>query len=133
MQTFLPYPDISKSLISLDYRRLGKQRVEARQIYNIITGQAKSNAWANHPAVRMWRGYEGALGCYHNICIMEWIRRGYKNTMPLLDLKDILFPPWFGDKSFHDSHKSNLLRKDYDYYSQYQWDVPNNLEYVWPV
>ena len=32
MQTFLPYPDFKKSLQTLDYRRLGKQRIEAYQI-----------------------------------------------------------------------------------------------------
>ena len=36
MQTFLPYPDIEKSLNSLDSKRLGKQRVEAYQILNIL-------------------------------------------------------------------------------------------------
>ena len=32
MQTFLPYPDMIKSAKALDYKRLGKQRVEAKQI-----------------------------------------------------------------------------------------------------
>ena len=35
MQTFLPYPDFVKSAQCLDYRRLGKQRVEAKQILEI--------------------------------------------------------------------------------------------------
>jgi hypothetical protein len=25
------------------------------------------------------------------------------------------------------------LRKDYNYYSRYNWNVPTNLSYVWPV
>ena len=37
MQTFMPYPDIVKSVRCLDYKRLGKQRVEAMQTYNQIT------------------------------------------------------------------------------------------------
>ena len=36
MQTFLPYSDFIKSAKCLDYRRLGKQRVEAWQIYNTL-------------------------------------------------------------------------------------------------
>ena len=56
MQTFLPDKSFVNSSRILDYRRLGKQRVEARQIYNILIGNTKSNAWRNHPAVLMWRG-----------------------------------------------------------------------------
>ena len=42
MQTFLPYPDFVKSALVLDYRRLGKQRVEARQILDIIVNDKKA-------------------------------------------------------------------------------------------
>ena len=38
MQTFLPYPDFKKSASCLDYKRLGKQRVEGLQILNAIQG-----------------------------------------------------------------------------------------------
>ena len=41
MQTFLPYPDIQKSLESLDNKRLGKQRVESYQIISAITGRKR--------------------------------------------------------------------------------------------
>ena len=40
MQTFLPYPSFDASAKVLDYRRLGKQRVEAYQILNTITGKS---------------------------------------------------------------------------------------------
>jgi hypothetical protein len=69
MQTFLPYPDLKKSFEVLDYRRLGKQRVEAMQILNILLSDKKSGGWVNHPAVKMWRGYEDALCVYMNMCI----------------------------------------------------------------
>lgn len=36
VNTFLPHPHIKKSLKSLDYKRLGKQRVEAMQILKMI-------------------------------------------------------------------------------------------------
>ena len=39
MQTFLPYPDFKKSASCLDYKRLGKQRVEGLQILNAIQGR----------------------------------------------------------------------------------------------
>ena len=81
MQTFLPYPDFTRSAVCLDYRRLGKQRLEARTILTILTGKTASKAWRNHPAVLMWRGREDALREYYNACLAEWIARGYRNTM----------------------------------------------------
>ena len=39
MQTFLPYADFQRSAQVLDYKRLGKQRVEALQIHNIVSGK----------------------------------------------------------------------------------------------
>ena len=77
MQTFLPYPNFTETAKCLDWRRLGKQRVEANQILNIISGNAKTNAWRNHPAVKMWNGFQESLKQYRNIIIIEWINRGY--------------------------------------------------------
>jgi len=137
MQTFLPYPSFEETAAILDYRRLGKQRVEAFQLHTIITQPDYRGHWVNHPAVKMWRGYEDALKLYVNVMIAEWVRRGYRNTMLFYDIHqemdDIVFPWWLGDPLFHDSHKSNLLRKFPEYYSQFHWDVPDDLPYVWPV
>lgn len=36
MQTFLPYPDFKKSAQCLDYRRLGKQRVDSDGWYKFL-------------------------------------------------------------------------------------------------
>lgn len=131
MQTFLPYPDMLQSLRCLDYRRLGKQRVEAKQILNALYGDGQAG-WSNHPATKMWRGYEEALKSYHNLAILCWIERGYKNTMPLyvIPATVIEMPPWFGDGAFHRAHQSNLKRKDPTYYDFF--DVPSDLEYIWP-
>ena len=134
MQTFLPYPDFLQSVKVLDYRRLGKQRVETFQVLNILLDRTPTKGWRNHPVTRMWTGYEEALKLYQNLTIEEWVKRGYKNTMQLeqLDYKRITLPPWFGQKEFHRSHRSNLLRKDFEYYSQF-FDEPADLEYYWPV
>ena len=59
MQTFLPYPNIEKCTCVLDPKRLGKQRVEAFQIRNILKKKRrgeKSISWANHPAVLICLG-----------------------------------------------------------------------------
>jgi hypothetical protein len=135
MQTFLPNESFLETATILDWKRLGKQRLEGMQIVRIITIPDYVGAWANHPAVKMWRGYENALKLYVNAMIAEWKRRGYLNTMPYYDLTEveILFPEWLGDCRFHDSHKSNLLRKFPEYYIQFNWDVPDDLPYFWPV
>ena len=131
MQTFLPYKTFSQSVLCLDYRRLGKQRVEAFQILNALAG--KSKGWVNHPATKMWRGYEAALRFYKDLCIEEWIRRGYKNTMEVEEAYGpILMPRWLGDEKLHASHRSNLLKKDPDYYGKYNWRESNDLPYFWP-
>jgi len=140
MQTFLPYPDFKKSAEVLDYRRLGKQRVEAMQIYNILTYRTKKLGWRNHPAVKMWHDSDYGLAFYIKAMIQEWKARGYKNTMvwpPICD--DLIlcwpsgFPSWLGDEKFHASHRSNLLRKDPTYYGKFGWKEPPDLPYVWPT
>jgi hypothetical protein len=45
LQTFLPYADFVKTAKCLDYRRLGKQRVEAFQILNILEGKTTKAGW----------------------------------------------------------------------------------------
>lgn len=134
MQTFLPYPDFIQSVKVLDYRRLGKQRVETFQVLNILLDRTPTKGWRNHPVTKMWTGYEEALKLYQNFTILEWIDRGYKNTMKFehIDHSSLKYPEWFGKEEFHKSHRSNLLRKDYEYYSQY-FDDPADLEYYWPV
>jgi hypothetical protein len=123
----------------LDYKRLGKQRVEAKQILNILLGRAKPSKngkipWSNHPAVLMWMGYEECLKIYHNIMIAEWIRRGYNNTMQLeTPSSDVEYPQWMGDNRLHFSHRSRLLQKDREYYSRFDWEVSEDLEYFWPT
>tara|TARA_R100001244_G_scaffold114067_1_gene84491 strand:+ start:71 stop:496 length:426 start_codon:yes stop_codon:yes gene_type:complete len=137
MQTFLPYESFKESAQVLDYRRLGKQRVEALQIFNALTGVPTKSGkaytgWLNHPAVVMWKGYEEALLLYKNKMIEEWILRGYNNTMEMIGVSDnVSTPNWLGDEKVHASHRSNLLRKDYKFYSQYKWLEPDNLEYYW--
>jgi hypothetical protein len=135
MQTFLPYPDFVRSAACLDYRRLGKQRLEARTILNILSGRTASKGWRNHPAVLMWRGFEDALKAYYNAVLAEWIARGYNNTMlpePLPDGEPAK-PWWFGQDKFHAAHRANLLRKDPIYYGQFGWEEDPGLEYWWPV
>lgn len=134
MQTFLPYKSFDKSFEVLDYRRLGKQRVEAYQILNVLLSRTKTKGWVNHPATKMWKGYENALKEYLNECIDHWVARGYNNNMKkeIID-GDVVYPYWLGDNKFHSAHRSNLLRKDKEFYSQYMWTESDDMEYYWPI
>ena len=129
MQTFLPYPDFRETFKCLDMKRLGKQRSEAIILIEAIT---TGNGWSKHPASKMWNGYKNALIEYYNLCIAEWVSRGYNNNMQMFPFGNVIYPPWLGNPEFHSSHRSNLLRKDPSYYGQFGWTEPNNLPYIWP-
>lgn len=132
MQTFLPLADFRMSARVLDYRRLGKQRVEALQILNALRS---GGGWSSHPASVMWRGCEAALEVYHDVMVREWVARGYKNTMTLFNRPMDAWsrvPWWFGDDAFHASHRSNLLRKNPEFYQWFRWSEGPDLPYVWP-
>ena len=132
MQTFLPYPTFEFTAKTLDWRRLGKQRVEGMQIINAIENPNKQG-WQNHPIVIMWKPYVNALKHYTNIMIDEWVSRGYNNTMKKYDVydSDIIYPAWLRYEPFHASHRANLLRKDYKYYSHFAWVEDPESPYVW--
>lgn len=137
MQTFLPYSDFKESLRSLDNKRLGKQRVETFQIINAILGRPKKDGrpykgWTSHPCSVMWKDYVPALQMYFNDSLEVWKERGFKNNMLEEEyVGDIILPHWIGYESFHSSHRANLLRKDYDFYSSHGWNENPEDPYVW--
>jgi hypothetical protein len=134
MQVFLPYQDFKLSLRCLDYKRLGKQRVECKQIIQVLDGT--SVAWRNHPAVKMWMGYRNALVEYHNYCIDEWINRGYYNSMLHIKLNSatIDYPWWLGNDDFHRAMRARLIEKNRDHYLPlFPHDENfNGGKYFWP-
>lgn len=147
MQTFLPYADYTHTAKVLDDQRLGKQRVECKQIllalrkWKLLAQGMKpaTTAWMNHPAVLMWKGFERELCAYGMAMCWEFKARGNRD-----ELEDWFFeesdewpacdkPSWLGDERLHASHRSNLLRKNPFLYQQHQWKEPNDLPYHWPV
>lgn len=136
MMTFLPYPNYIRSVQALDMKRLGKQRVEAMQIINILENKQTTAGWKNHPAVKMWEGYINSLKYYCNCCIDEWVKRGYKNTMEKYPVdhqnKD---PWWIGDANFHRAMRARLIEKDEGFYlPKFPGDKGfNDGKYFWPV
>jgi hypothetical protein len=146
MQTFLPYPDYVGSARCLDNKRLGKQRLECKQIMlalGVAVGPHKpgKRGWKNHPAVRMWKGHTDSLIVYSTAICLEWKRRGFLDKLgdEFLALYCELVhtptvkPPWIGQGAFHSSHRSNLLRKDAEFYGKFGWAESDDLPYVWPV
>lgn len=134
MQTFLPYSSFSHSAYVLDTQRLGKQRVETLQILNALL---KDGGWQNHPAVNMWRGYEGALIRYGVAICLEWRSRGHQDTCLMKISMNFPTeygprnPPWLGSRRLHQSHRSNLLRKNPEHYGQF-FEEPDDIPYYWP-
>lgn len=158
MQTFLPYQNFVQSAKCLDYKRLGKQRLEAREILAINLNKRfpdifnleflKSNisllrydAHRKHPAVLMWEGHEFDLleyGC--SICL-EWGIRGYNDQQLLwfndtcakmIKLGNGLWTKFEQPEEFHSSHRAALLYKNYEWYKQFGWIEEPKLEYWWP-
>lgn len=159
VNTFIISDDIRQSIKLLDNRRLGKQRVEAQQILNLLLdaiyicdeldwnpqpkgfdlehdiareewfknvfkqykslpffiareGRVIQGGWATHTAVLMWIGYEEALKEYITLCIQEWKRRGFKNTMTTYEVSNPVYPWWTRNTTLINSHISALLRKE---------------------
>jgi hypothetical protein len=136
MQTFVPLLTFKESASVLDMRRLGKQRVEVLQIINAITDPSKG--WKNHPATKMWQDNVNGLSAYGVAVCREWKSRGYKDTceekISLLaepQIDDLPF--WWGDERIHKSHQSNLLKKLPEHYSQFGWNIPDDIPYFWAV
>ena len=141
MQTFLPFPNYAYSALILDYKRLGKQRVECKQI--LLAMPKLTGGWRNHPATKMWRNHEIELCRYAAAMCREWISRGYNDSLlPFFedaidqyssDGRNDAPPPWLGDELLHASHRSNLLRKDPEFYGRYNWTEPPDIPYLWPT
>lgn len=134
MQTFVPSKDFSVCAKVLDNKRLNKQHLECFQIINVLEG--RSDAWKNHPAVRMWKNNLRALKHYANCIKMECISRGFKSEkIPYydVDLDKMTLPKWWGDDLVHISHQSNLMRKLPSHYFQFNYTDYGITGYYWPV
>lgn len=137
MQTFLTHSDFNETAKMLDSKRLNKQLLEGRQIFNLLTYRT-GGAWSNHPATLMWKGYERMF--YQYLCAIynECNNRGIKtdknwaaiqemynsisfqyNTSP-----NVLTPWWMTDAEMLlriiQTHRANLYKKDPEYYYEYE-------------
>jgi len=170
MQTFLPYQDYERCARVLDHLRLGKQRVEAKQILlallqgdevakPVVSGSGPivwgkipdplprdlrlaATPWLNHPAVKMWRGYECSLARYGMAMCAEWLRRGFEENLFdfFSDKADKLWPgqgepnkPAWLNEAFCSNHRARLLDKNPEFYGKFGWTEEPTKTYFWPV
>jgi hypothetical protein len=163
MQTFITATfhnhAFAQTAQQLDNKRLNKQALEAWQI--MMTNlkldpegnHREPKGWYNHPATKMWRGHEIVLGQYIDWMCGEWRERGFKTTIDTkanatLDrARDLglltgnqYSIPWIDDaarfEAIASSHRTALLCKNYEWYSQFDWSEdpghePEGYEYVW--
>lgn len=144
MQTFITDFSFFETARTLDNKRLGKQRVEAMQILRILLGEAKRNrygnvAWANHPAVKMWRGNECDLALYGCAMCRIWSERGFTDNLysyfhaHWVQLGERSNRPEWLDEKFINAHRAALLVKDPKWYAQFNWNIEPKIDYIWPV
>ena len=137
MQTFLPYANFTETAAVLDNKRLGNQCYrECKTLFN--------GGWKNHPASKMWQGYEYYLALYARELAREMKHRpSWKNKKSankwfeywdekMKDTTNNGPPPWLGSEDFHASHRSKLLEKDPEWYGQFGWTEDPGEEYIWP-
>jgi hypothetical protein len=142
VQVFLPHKNFTESARVLDQKRLVKQLLEGRQILAALAGQTKG--WRNHPATRMFEGYELAL-CGYLYCIAkEMDVRGYKyenNWNEIVRLQGHFgrengysMPPWFNDRttlhSVVTTHRRSLYNKAPELYPQYEYEASIGADFV---
>lgn len=110
MQTFVPYgADYWASARCLDDKRLGKQRVEAYQILRTLLNETQG--WKNHPAIKMWYGYEPSLVIYTLVICAEWSGRGYQDTVAG-KVCDLAGPLFNGEDAIYDPMTNELVQCD---------------------
>jgi hypothetical protein len=138
MQTFMPFAKYyDKTAKYLDNKRLGKQRVETYQIFRALTDE--TIGWRNHPATRMWKGFEYQLYVYQTAICTEWSRRGYKDTVLESSIElikrhnikpSIELPEWMNNPALAITHRANLYLKDPLHYIQFEDEAKIYTDYV---
>ena len=113
MQVFVPYPSPIEVARCLDPKRLRKQIIECNQILSAIDG--KSEAWKNHPVVKMYKPYRSWLVRYKAALVLsDSITEG-----PLWSkLAERVKPP-FLTPDLCDQHKRRLYTKAPELYPQF--------------
>lgn len=118
MQIFLPYIDIIDVAKCLDKRRLHKQIVECKQIIKAITGE--SEAWKNHPIVKMYSNDLEFVKMYLGVLEEYWKNNGEatKNLVMLNEAARIKLPNFINNE-YLATMKGRLYVKDPIHYADF--------------
>lgn len=154
MQTFVTSASVDgpvricmETARDLDSARLGKQRIECKQIYSALT---TGEGWIHHPATKMWEGCLDALVSYGYFMCLEWKDRGFVDEqaewfyerMPDNGLHYGDWPWWFGHPEMVRTHRSKLIHKLPGRYralygrssvtGELLMPAKHKLPYIWP-
>jgi hypothetical protein len=145
MQTFWIDDDPRNTAKVLDWRRLGKQRVEVLQILRALAGETMG--WRHHSLTRAWAGHVNALVVYGEAICLEWRQRcrkpcdrevcagdcsrdsclskirAYANGGP------VVWPGWVDDPLIRLAYRAKLLRKKPEHYGRLWPGVPADFEW----
>lgn len=143
MNVFLSGTSARRSFEELDRQRLGKQRVELKQI---LIALETGGAWSNHPATKMWEGSLGYVAKLGVTCCLAWKARGYKDSLlPYFTRKceehaaTQAPPAWLdaariaGDCEFFQDVRANLVRKMPKHYGPLWPSTSPKEGYTWPA
>ena len=113
MQVFVPYVEPYFVAQSLDKRRLNKQVLECRQIIKAINGE--SDAWKNHPVVKMYKNHMIWL-IFYTMCLDAYRKGHLKEARRYNTVAHIYAPSFIKDWRVTSHHRARLYTKDPEYY-----------------
>lgn len=136
----MPYKNFEQSAKCLDRQRLGRQRLEAKLLLEILLEEIDRHTiarWKNHPVIELWRGSELSLCNYGIKICTEWKKRGYQDNQlewfwyyqEMYKFRDNNQPNF--SEELHASHRAALLCKLPGWYQQFGWKEKPQIKYVW--
>jgi hypothetical protein len=145
--TWMTHPSFGKTARDLPNEILKQQMMQVCITFDILTGLDDKSEYTDHPAVKMWHGYEFALGIYGMMLGMEFtFNRGYAEATEFWYLSKAIReikrteegfvydpPPWMFDTDILLSHRSNLARRHPVAFRSKWKNCPKDWPYLWPV
>jgi hypothetical protein len=143
MQTWVTHFDLRESAKNLDRQRLNAQIYEGIHILASLRGMNEElvnpkRDVSNHPASKLWVGYEDILSIYIGVHLQEWYARGYSSDVNARNydrIKIVKGARWFNlpnwvTSELIETHKNVLYRKKPDFYLE-DWEGNREMRYDW--
>lgn len=147
LMVWLPYPNLRLSVHCLSAFHLGKQFADSVTILRVLAGHnggghgkfvTTTSAWGHNPE---------SLLVYSSFAHTELYKRGWTRDHPNPRTPEgkkhfklpgewytdeYQVPDWVGVERIHASHRSYLITKDREWYSQFAWTEYESRVIVWP-